>query len=502
MQGLNQLSSIYGIRQQAQNLQTGLYRQQEAQAGAVQAQQQARETQAGAQLLADPIGNGILESDGKTPTANAQSIIMRAMPTTGAAKYGDIVTAAQHKVDFDNAKMNLNLNERQAFNSAVAGAAAGATSPDEVRDSVGQFLTSVKGSPVEKDFQTLANTFLTGLNHVSSRPTIPGQPEPWRQFSTQYGRAVLGAPATVGAGGIGTPTAATINTGQTVQPGVVAPPLQGGGFTPGGPPVQLRIPPGTQQTLETDPQTNTKVWVIRDSAGNVVSTRPASEGVPPRAAPPTAQPAAPPSGGFHGPGTGTQIAGISERVQQAQNAANNTIQAQDALGRVKTILEGPNAPATGAAFLRQRDVQNMFSSIGVDTQGTTDMNSLVKNLARYEAARATAAGLGGTDAARELSHNGQPNVSIDNRALLGIVDQSLATEKAISSYANVQARTQDPKKQQANEASFRSIPNLIEGYQYGMTRNPDEANRFLGEHGLKPSDMARTRRAIKDFEAQ
>jgi hypothetical protein len=194
--------------------------------------------------------------------------------------------------------------------------------------------------------------------------------------------------------------------------------------------------------------------------------------------------------------------GVTERVTQAQNAANNTIQAQDALSRVKAILEGPEAPNTGAAFDRARGLQNLFASAGIDTHGATDMNGLVKNLARYEASRATAAGLGGTDAARELSHNGQPNVSIDSRALRGIVDQSLATEKAIAAYANVQAKTQDPAKLQQNEAAFRSIPHLIEGYQYGMSRNADEANRFLGEHGLKPQDMAQTRRAIKQFESQ
>jgi hypothetical protein len=169
---------------------------------------------------------------------------------------------------------------------------------------------------------------------------------------------------------------------------------------------------------------------------------------------------------------------------------------------VKAILESPEAPNTGAAFDRARGLQNLFASAGIDTQGATDMNGLVKNLARYEASRATAAGLGGTDAARELSHNGQPNVSIDSRALRGIVDQSLATEKAIAAYANVQAKTQDPQKLQQNEAAFRSIPHLIEGYQYGMTRNPQEANQFLGEHGLKPSDMAQTRKLIKLFEGQ
>jgi hypothetical protein len=172
------------------------------------------------------------------------------------------------------------------------------------------------------------------------------------------------------------------------------------------------------------------------------------------------------------------------------------------LSRVKAILEGPEAPNTGAAFDRARGLQNLFASAGIDTKDATDMNGLVKNLARYEASRATAAGLGGTDAARELSHNGQPNVSIDSRALRGIVDQSLATEKAIAAYAGKQAQTQDPAKLQSNEAEFRNIPNLIEGYQYGMSRNPQEAEQFLKDHGLSRSQMSETRKRIKQFEGQ
>src|SRR6185437_3843749 len=109
--------------------------------------------------------------------------------------------------------------------------------------------------------------------------------------------------------------------------------------------------------------------------------------------------------------------GVTGRVQQAQAAANNTVQAQDALTRARTILDSPGAPNTGALVDWKRNVKNFLSSAGIDTQGAEDTNSLIKNLARYEASRATQAGLGGTDAARELAHNGSPNVSIDNAAL-------------------------------------------------------------------------------------
>ena len=192
--------------------------------------------------------------------------------------------------------------------------------------------------------------------------------------------------------------------------------------------------------------------------------------------------------------------GITERVQQAQSQANNTTQAQDALMRARTILDDPNV-LTGKGFTLSRDAVNILASAGIDTPAATDANSLVKNLARYEAARATAAGLGSTDAARELSHNGSPNVAIDRNALQGIVTQSLATEKALAAYSNVQSRHNgNYGAQSKNEAAFRSIPNLIEGYEYGLARNNGEADEFLKRHGLSKEQMAITRAQIKKFE--
>lgn len=194
--------------------------------------------------------------------------------------------------------------------------------------------------------------------------------------------------------------------------------------------------------------------------------------------------------------------GVTDRVQQAMAAANNTQQAQDALSRAQTILESPNALSTGTTFDTAKKLKNFLSSAGIDTEGADDANTLTKNLARYEAARATAAGLGGTDAARELAHSGSPNTSLDNKALVGIVKQSLATEKALAAYASKQTGITDPDQLAKNENAFRNIPHLIEGYEYGMSRTPQEADEFLKKHGLSKKDMIQTRSLIKQFESQ
>lgn len=197
-----------------------------------------------------------------------------------------------------------------------------------------------------------------------------------------------------------------------------------------------------------------------------------------------------------------QAQAITGRVAQAQEQANSTVQTQDALNRASHILESGSAANAGASFDTRKYLKNFLAGVGIDTQGADDTNSLVKNLARYEASRATAAGLGHTDAARELAHTGSPNTAIDNKALLGIVKQSLATEKALAAYGNAQAKTNDPAEWSKNEAKFRSIPNLIQGYEYGLSKSPQEADQFLAKHGLSREDMKNTRTQIKAFEAQ
>jgi hypothetical protein len=199
----------------------------------------------------------------------------------------------------------------------------------------------------------------------------------------------------------------------------------------------------------------------------------------------------------------TAATGISTRVQQAQEQSNNTIQAQDALNRAFTILDSPAAPETGEYAGQVKDLRNALASLGIHTKETDDINTLSKNLARFEATRATAIGLGGTDAARDLAHNGSPNIKVEHNALKGMVTQSLAIEKATAAYSKAQAKSlNDPDKMQENETQFKNIPHLIEGYEYGLARNPAEADAFLKKHNLTKAQMAITRQQIKAFESQ
>ena len=240
-QGLQTIAGILGIRQAQQNLQTGQATQASAQAKATVDTQSANENQALARLLADPVGNGIVDADGN-PTKNAQSVIMRAAPTTGADAYEKVVNAATKKVQFNGAVNNLRGSERQEILGAIAGPAADPNATlDTLKSGVNNLVESKKGTPVYDDYKTISDTALTSLDHLTQKQRQAGQiipegQEAWRSGALNLYRGTLGAGAVVGAGGIASPQPGTMDNGATIQPGAVAPALQGGGFTPAGAP--------------------------------------------------------------------------------------------------------------------------------------------------------------------------------------------------------------------------------------------------------------------------
>jgi hypothetical protein len=458
------------------------------------AQQNAKENQNLAGAMSDPIKAGIVDQDGN-PTPDAQRIIMQLAPTTGSQHYENIVSAATKKVAFNSAVNNLRTDERAEVASTVAGAAAGAQQPSDVTDALDNLVASKKGTPEAAHYQTIADTAKQAINHMAKQtqggnPPPAGQ-EPWRQGALNIGRSILPAGGTVGAGGIAAPQGAQIDTGAQVVPGTTAPALAGGAFRPSGPPVAKVTPP----------------TVTTNATGQLIRVAPGGAGasVVPTQAPPGAVPGQPTQNAnptiAQAVGQRGQAEAVSQRVAQVQAQAANTVQAQDALNRAREILESPESPATGAGFERVKSFKNALSSLGIDTTGANDMNTLTKNLARYEASRATAAGLGGTDAARELAHSGSPNTQLDNKALQGIVRQSLATEKVLAGYANVQSKTNDPQTQLQNEAAFRAIPHPIETAEFMMSKSPEEAEKYLQEHGLKHADVAKSAAMLKQFGA-
>jgi hypothetical protein len=480
---LQTISDLIGLRQKQQTLETGKALQATAQAQSVVAQQDARENQNIAALAADPVKNGLVDQFGN-PTPNAQQIYMRAAPTH-PQRFQDFMTASMGKIQYQNAYLGLTNEARATVSARLAGVANDPkATPESIQSGFDSLRADFKGTPTEPLIERMTGIAENAIGAVIQKHGIEGA----KQVINGFSRGALNNSQITGPGGVATPGTGIINNGAANIPVSIAPPTAP---TPGA----LTAQPGAIGN-QLPPQ------LVTTPAGPIVQVGGGGGG-----------PAGP-----RGPGgpipaelnlTAAQkeaqvgsAAGVTQRVMQAQSQANNTVQAQDALSRAKTILEGPEAPNSGALFDRLRGIKNVLSSAGIDTEGATDANSLVKNLARYEAARATAAGLGATDAARELAHNGSPHVAIDNKALLGIVNQSLATEKALAAYAAKQSKTTDPNEMVRNENAFRNIPNLIQGYEYRMTRSPQEAEAMLRRHGISHAEILKTLKAIREFEAQ
>jgi hypothetical protein len=488
--GLNTLSKIMSLGQQGLAIRGQQSENITKASQATVAQQSATENQNLAQLMSDPIKNGLVDQDGN-PTKDAQKIVMQAAPTTGQDHYEKLVSAATKKVAFNSAANDLRSSERAEASNVVSGIATRAEKASDITDGLDAWLETKKGLPEYSNYQTIAGTAKEAINHLAKRtsgntPPAIGE-EPWRKGALNMAASLLPPSATVGPGGLATPQATTVQTTGGTQGATAAPALQGGGLRTAGPVVAA--PP----TLTTN------------ATGQLVRVAPGATGasVVPTAAPPGGAPGQPAQNAnpttAQAVGQRGQAEAVSQRVAQVQAQADSTIQAQDALSRAKAIVESGESPDTGTSFESKRAISNLLSSAGFDSKASDNMNTLSKNLARYEASRATAVGLGGTDAARELAHSGSPNTQLDNKALKGIIRQSLATEKILAGYANIQSKTNDPQQQLQNEVALRSILHPIETMEYTMSRNKGEAEEYLNSHGLTHADIAKSVAQMKQF---
>lgn len=457
--GLSNISSLVGIKQQQQDLQTGAAQQQSAEANASQDAQKNTELKAAqTAIYAGTQAGRYTKQDGSFDSAKASNDLLAVAPTYGGAAASGLLSNANEMVRNKQEVQKLTDTQRGSIGTTLQSLAADPqVSNSKVIDAVGQ----LREQNPDPGFGRLLDSTLAHLPPNSQPADLQ------KMLSTMAGSMTQTSPVTAG----------TVDSGSSIMTGTFR--NATGAFQPAS-----EIAKATPQGVTVGP------------SGEVVRVAAGGAGLP------TLGSTAANLNTQQQTTYASQAKGVSDRVEQAKVAANNTVGAQDALTRAKTLLESPESPLTGTNFESFKSLKNTMSSLGIDTEGANDMNTLSKNLARYEAARATQAGLGGTDAARELAHAGSPNTSLDNKALLGVVRQSLASEQALSSYAKVQSKTTDPQALVKNEADFRNIPNLIQAHEYGMMKNQKEADAFLEKHGLSKAQMAKSRAAIKEFDSR
>ena len=456
--GLGAISTLIGLKQQQQALQTGQYTQASAQAKAQQDQQSNQAITAAQQTVINGAKSGkYTKEDGTFDRAKAADDVTASGGIYAAPYATQLLSAANELTQNQQAIQNLTTSKRKVIGDGISALAA---DPQIDHSKIINGIEAIREQyPNDKEMSRLLTSMGTGLPNNADSATL-------QKTLATAASMLKGTPVM---------TPSTIDSGATIQPGATN--AYTGAFQPAGAPIQKTVAPSIQELGTGQKGLVTQGGVTPLPGAANLNTQQQQT-------------------------FAAQAKGVSDRVEQAKVAANNTVGAQDALNRAKALLESPESPNTGSYYDSFKALKNTMSTLGIDTKGADDMNTLSKNLARYEAARATQAGLGGTDAARELAHAGSPNTSLDNKALLGVVRQSLASEKAIQSYAKVQSKTTDPQALVKNENDFRNIPNLIEAHEYGMAKSPEEAEAFLQRHGLTKEQMARSRAAIKEFDSR
>jgi hypothetical protein len=246
-QGLQNYASMLGIQQQKQALQTGLYQQQTAAAQAAQQQQATTEMRAGASLLADPVGNGLVDQDGN-PTADAYARIQHAMPTTGAAHFKDLMEAANSKVTYQKGYQELTDEQRGIVNRRIAGVIGNPkASSTDVIGALDSLEQDYAGTPAENSIAKM--TASTRHDILKLRTKYGDGPDGVMapQLRAVLGNKVRGSLSNAelsGAGGVNTPVTGSVDVGPVIQP-IVGNRVTGE-QTPIGAPFQKGLAPNEQ----------------------------------------------------------------------------------------------------------------------------------------------------------------------------------------------------------------------------------------------------------------
>jgi hypothetical protein len=428
--GMSQLSSILGVRQAQQNLQTGAINQQNAQALLQQNQQTTQQRQAAASFFQNYDVGSHVDDDG-TLDLN-QALTNPALKATGDA-YPQI---AQQLIGMKNAQLDaktklagLNGELRQQFYENVGGLSndpdvknSKATGAGKVLDAIDQFGET--GGP---DAQRVAATYRPLVQNLITSGKTDKLSEMLSNWQLQALHAGQQREQTYG-----TPT--TIDQGATIQPGVQAPAAAGGGFTPSGGAIKKppqAVPGSGGNTLN------------RDVATGALSLPPGSDAVAPppggasaAAAPPTKlQPLQRP--GINAPKAdqdayNTQIAASAKDVTDTRNAANDPINGvQSTRFRNQQIIDLIPHASTGPGM-------KMLNTIASRLPGSTGdaYQDIEHYTAQNSAALAEKMGLPHTNLGAETSAAAAGSVEKNPGALAEITKTNDALNTAYKLYNN------------------------------------------------------------------
>lgn len=434
-QTINTLSGILGLQQARQNLQTGQYRQQTAQAQAQQEQQTTQQRQAAAQFfqnydVASHVGpDGTIDLD--------QALTNPQLKTTGDAYpaiAGQIIDMKNKQLDAKTKLATLTGDLRQQFYKNVGGLstdsdvkAGNATGVGKVLDAIDEFGQS--GGP---DAARVAQTYKPIIQSLQQRGKADKLPEVLRNFQLQAQDAANQTNLTRGVPG-------TMDTGGTIQPGQQN--AFTGEFTPAGVGISKTLPPGAIVVSDA----YKRQWLINQQSGqaqliggggSASANAPASApsggalGQPPSGAPGQPQAGAP-SGGrpqFAQPVPGQEdvMNDIKTAREQGTNVGTNRYVNSELLRLSSNTATGPGTEAW------HRYLGMAGAPFGANAG--SDYQLINAYLDRQAAMNASAMGLPNTNAGLQTSQSLSGNASYSPAALQAKVKLSDALNTATDQY--------------------------------------------------------------------
>lgn len=443
-------------------------------AEANQAQQQNQELTAlhqfTSQAMKDPSYHN---EDGSLNVQKFQTDAMKVAPVYGQQYIGQATSNANEGLANRKALLDLTADQRKVAGGYFASVAANpkATKSDFL-DAVEEAREASKDPAYQRSIDSL-------LLHAPQ--THDMNPEQSAQAYRQYARGV--ALAVSAPGTDQSSPAISLMQGPRGQQAIQTNPQSPMGVGPTGDPMQQGISPQV---------------VTQPGTGAPAVVGPGGQATPITGAPGTAQ------ANWWQPQPGQlamlqgNVQGVVQRTQAAAAAANTSPQAIDALDRAGAIID--QGVFTGTAFSGFKDLKNLAASLGIDTKNAADSSELAKNIARYEAARAQA--VGDTDASRALFAAASPDTKYDAKAVKAVIQQSLANERIIQSYAQLMQSAPDPQTAMQRESVFRSIPHLLQTFELGQMKSKEEVDAFLKRYDISGAELAKSRAMLQQLGIQ
>ena len=218
---LSNLSSIIGLKQQQQALQTGAYQQQTAQAESQQAQQQNTELQAARQVIMNGVkAERYKNKDGSFNRSLAADDITAVAPTYGGTASNQLLSGANEMIANKNAVQDLNGKQQGQIAGMLQGLATKADLTNS--DVIDAFNTMADINPTPEFRRML----MSNLAHM-----------PQGGDSRQLQGAIQQMQA--GLSGMSQQTPSSVDTGTAIKPGATN--RFTGAFTPAGPEVRKDV---------------------------------------------------------------------------------------------------------------------------------------------------------------------------------------------------------------------------------------------------------------------